>query len=122
MKYSPHWLGNSIPRYGGSDPHFADELTNLGLTLNGFRMIGGKVREAADKVCDGKAVDLPGSGYNPRVLPYGWLSLISGLAKLDIELEEPFLFSLKTDYELEETKKVVKEVKEHLRDYWRCFA
>ena len=111
-----------IIRNGGSDPHFADELTNLGLSLNGFRMIGSKVREVADKVCDGKVVDLPGSGYNPRVLPYGWLALISGLARFDIELEEPFLFSLKTDYKLEETRKVVKEVKENLKGYWRCFG
>ncbi len=111
-----------IIRNGGSDPHFADELTNLGLTLNGLRMIGRKVRETADKVCHGKVVDLPGSGYNPRVLPYGWLSLVCGVAKINIELEEPFLFSLRTDYELEETKAVVAEVKENLKAYWRCFA
>jgi acetoin utilization deacetylase AcuC-like enzyme len=76
----------------------------------------------ADKVCGGRVVDLVGSGYNPRVLPYGWLALVSGLARFDIELQEPFPFSLKTDYKLEETKKVVKEVKENLKDYWRCFA
>lgn len=111
-----------IIRNGGSDPHFADELTNLGLTINGFRMIGRKVREVADKICNGRVVDLPGSGYNPRVLPYGWLALISGLAEFDIEIEEPFLFSFKTDYKLEETKAVVKDVKEYLRDYWRCFT
>ncbi len=111
-----------IIRNGGSDPHFADELTDLGLTLNGLRMIGRKVREVAEKVCDGRVVDLVCSGYNPMILPSGWLALVSGLAQLDIELEEPFLFSLKTDYKLDETKKVVKEVKENLRDYWRCFA
>jgi acetoin utilization protein AcuC len=111
-----------IIRNGGSDPHFADELTNLGLTLEGFRMIGEKVRRVADKVCRGKVVDLPVSGYNPTVLPYGWLALISGLAQFDIELEEPFLFSLKLDYKIEETRAVVKEVKEHLKAYWKCFA
>lgn len=111
-----------IIRNGGSDPHFADELTDLGLTLKGFEMIGRKVREVAERVCGGKAVDLLGSGYNQTVLPYGWLSLVSGLAKLDLEFTEPFLFSLKTDYKLKETKTVIKEVKENLRSYWRCFA
>lgn len=33
-----------IIRNGGSDPHFSDGLTNLGMTVKGFRMIGEKVR------------------------------------------------------------------------------
>jgi len=111
-----------IIRNGGSDPHFADELTNLGLTLDGFRMVGGKVRQVADKVCGGRAVDLVGSGYNQSILPYGWLSLISGLAGLDVEVQEPFVFSLKRDYGLKETKKVVEEVKANLKGFWDCFA
>jgi len=111
-----------IIRNGGSDPHFADELTNLGLTLDGFRMVGRKVREVADKVCGGRAVDLVGSGYNQSVLPYGWLALIAGLAGLDVDIQEPFVFSLKRDYRLEETKKVVEEVKANLKGFWRCFA
>jgi len=36
-----------IIRNGGSDPHFSDGLTNLGLPVSGFRMIGQKVREMA---------------------------------------------------------------------------
>jgi acetoin utilization protein AcuC len=111
-----------IIRNGGSDPHFADELTNLGLTLDGFRMIGSKVREIAQKVCVGKVVDFLGSGYNPRILPSGWLSFILGLSGSDIKLEEPFLYSLKSDYKLEETKTVVAEVKANLKPYWKCFA
>ena len=46
-----------IIRNGGSDPHFADGLTTLGLSLKGFRMIGQKVREMAE-VCDGRVIDL----------------------------------------------------------------
>ncbi|MFC1924147.1 histone deacetylase family protein [Chloroflexota bacterium] len=111
-----------IIRNGGSDPHFADELTNLGLTIEGFQMIGRKVREAADIVCNGKVVDLPGSGYNPMVLPQGWLGFIAGLADLDIKIEEPFFFSLKTDHKLEETKSVAEEVQENLKGYWKCFS
>lgn len=109
-----------IIRNGGSDPHFADELTQLGLTLNGFRMIGRKIREIADNFCEGKEVDLIGSGYNQTVLPYAWLALIAGLTKLDISLEEPVAKPdwLKPDSKLDETKKVVKDLKEKLSEYW----
>jgi acetoin utilization protein AcuC len=109
-----------IIRNGGSDPHFADELTELGLTLEGFKMIGMYVREVADEVCDGKVVDLPGSGYNPIVLPCAWTSLICGMAGIDVELEEPvpvpgWLSDVKTR---PRTEKVVDEVKVNLRSYW----
>lgn len=74
-----------IIRNGGSDPPFADILTQLGLTIDGFRMIGEKVRELAE-VCDGREIDLIASGYNIEVLPYAWLALISGLADWKIKV------------------------------------
>ncbi|MFC2000033.1 histone deacetylase, partial [Chloroflexota bacterium] len=111
-----------IIRNGGSDPHFADELTNLGLTLDGLRMVGSKVGEVADSVCDGRAVDLVGSGYNQTVLPYGWLSSIAGLAGMDIEPKEPFVFSLKRDYRLQQTIELVDDIKAKLKDFWRCLS
>jgi len=109
-----------IIRNGGSDPHFADELTQLGLTLEGLRMIGQKVRELS-KVCNGKAVDLIGSGYNQKVLPWGWLALISGLANINIKLKEPIPIpkKFKKDLVLKETKKVIVELKQNLRDFWK---
>ena len=110
-----------IIRNGGSDPHFADGLTNLGLPVSGFRMIGERVREMA-KVCNGKAIDLIASGYNEKVLPYGWLASISGLAGIELELEEPEPFppGFSSDSSLAETEKVVEEVKKQIKDYWTC--
>jgi acetoin utilization protein AcuC len=110
-----------IIRNGGSDPHFADELTRLGLPVKGFRMIGERVREMA-RVCDGKAIDLIGSGYNKKVLPYGWLALISGLAGTELRIEEPQPIppEFSTDPSLAETEKVVEEVKRQLKGYWTC--
>ncbi len=52
-----------IIRNGGSDPHFNDGLTYLGMTIAGFRMMGDKVREMAE-ICQGKQIDLMASGYN----------------------------------------------------------
>ena len=110
-----------IIRNGGSDPHFSDGLTNLGLPVEGFRMMGEKVREMAD-VCDDKVIDLIGSGYNKNVLPYGWLALISGLAdvKCKIEEPEPVPPGFGKVSAFSETEKVVEEVKRQLKDYWIC--
>jgi acetoin utilization protein AcuC len=110
-----------IIRNGGADPHFADELTDLGLTLEGFTMIGRRVKEVAERVCEGRRVDLLGSGYNQTILPLGWLALVAGGADLDLVFKEPFLFQLQKDSGLQETKQVVEEVKRNLKDYWKCF-
>ena len=111
-----------ILRNGGSDPHYADSLTNLGLTLNGFRMVGEKVREMAE-VCGGREVDLIGSGYNRDVLPHAWLALISGLADFAVPLEEPAPAPAGGGgLVYEETKGMVREVKKMLKDYWTCLA
>jgi acetoin utilization protein AcuC len=110
-----------IIKNGGSDPHFADGLTRLGLPIGGFRMIGERVRKMAE-VCQGKVIDLIASGYNEKVLPYAWLALICGLADLDVAAQEPGTVPqrLQKDLSLDETKKVIAEVRGHLREYWRC--
>jgi acetoin utilization deacetylase AcuC-like enzyme len=79
------------------------------------------VKEVAEEVCEGRRVDLLGSGYNQTVLPYGWLALVAGSAGIDLDLKEPFLFSMRKDSGLKETKQVVEEVKGNLKSYWRCF-
>ena len=107
-----------IIRNGGSDPHFADGLTDLGLTVNGFRMIGEKTRRLAE-VCGGREIDLIASGYNEAVLPAAWLALITGLAGIDMEIAEPAPGSPPPD-PLPKTEKVLAEVKMNLKDYWAC--
>lgn len=108
-------------RNGGSDPHFDDQLTSLGLPVKGFRMIGEKVREMA-KICDDKEIDLIASGYNREVLPYAWLALISGLAGFKLELEKPAPMPQRfmSDMAFAQTEKVVEEVRNNLKDYWAC--
>jgi len=110
-----------IIRNGGSDPHFDDALTQLGLPVKGFKMIGNKVSEIS-KICEGKVIDLIASGYNKTVLPYAWLALISGLADIKITAEEVGLIPprFKTDPSLDATKSVVTEIKRNLGHYWRC--
>ena len=111
-----------IIRNGGSDPHFDDGLTNLGMTVAGFRMMGNKIREMTD-ICQGKQIDLIASGYNKHVLPNAWLSLLSGIADFPITIEEPGPIpqQFRKDQVLPETEKVLDEVKSYHHKYWRCF-
>lgn len=110
-----------IIRNGGSDPHFSDGLTNLGLTLKGFRMIGEKVNKLS-AVCQGRVIDLITSGYNPEVLPRAWLALITGLAGIETNFEETVPSHLQPDRTLPATQRVITEVKAALRDYWTCLT
>lgn len=111
-----------IIRNGGSDPYFADGLTYLGLTIKGLEMIGGKVKKLTEKVCQGKEIDLIASGYNQKVLPLAWLSLLSGVLGLEIKIKEPKKPAFATDFRLEETKKIIKDLKSVLKPFWNCFG
>lgn len=110
-----------IIRNGGSDPHFDDGLTHLGLPVRGFGMIGKRVRKMTE-ICQGKIIDLIASGYNKNVLPYAWLALISGLADFQVSPEEPGPIPqrFQKDLSLEETKEVVAQVRNNVKDYWQC--
>jgi len=110
-----------IIRNGGSDPHFDDGLTNLGLPVKGFRMIGENVREMAD-ICGGRVIDLIASGYNETVLPYAWLALISGLAGIPWETAEPGPVPPQhaIDDTVVRTEELIREVKAKLGPYWKC--
>ena len=111
-----------IVRNGGSDPHFADDLTNLGLPISGFKMIGEKVRRMTED-CGCRELDIIGSGYNIQVLPWAWLALVSGLARFGIEVKEPVPVPERflVDSTADETEKVVQELRGYLKDYWTCF-
>jgi len=112
-----------ILRNGGSDPHYSDNLTNLGLTLKGFRMFGEKVREMA-RTCGGKAVDMIGSGYNKDILPHAWFALLAGLADFSVPIEEPGHIPIhhRGGSPFNETKEMIRELKKTLKGYWTCLA
>jgi acetoin utilization protein AcuC len=111
-----------IIRNGGSDPHFADGLTNLGLPVSGFKMIGEKVRRMTED-CGCREIDIIGSGYNMEVLPSAWLALVSGLARFGLDVEEPVPVPQRflVDATVDETEKVVQQLRGYLKDYWTCF-
>lgn len=112
-----------IIRNGGSDSYWADPLTQLGLQISDFRKIGENVKNLA-KICDGKEIDMIGSGYNEKAIGPCWLSLISGLAGLEIKIEEPEPVpkKFKKDFRYEDTKNMVRELKKILKNYWKCLS
>ncbi len=108
---------------GGSDAHFADMLGDLGLTVKGFFDIAKLISRTADEVCGGKLVLIPGSGYNPQVLPLCWYALVAGTIGLkEINVEE----SERPPKEPSQCRRTVEEtldeLKRLLRNHWTCFG
>lgn len=113
-----------VIRNGGSDPYFGDGLTNLGLTIQGFRMIGERVAQLSAQLCQGKVIDLLASGYNGRALPYAWLSLICGLAGIQLAVPdpEPVPERFRKDSSVDDTRRAVEDAKRRLKGFWRSLG
>ena len=87
-------------------------------------MIGERVAQLSAELCDGKTIDLLASGYNARVLPYAWLSLICGLGGIQLPVPdpEPIPETFRKDSSLDDTRRAVQDVKRRLKDSWRCLG
>jgi len=107
---------------GGSDPHFADMLGSLALTVQGFFYISRTLVETANKVCNGKLVVMPGSGYNPAVLPQCWYALAAGVAGLDkINVKETFAAPVEPSFVRSKVEETLGTLKKLLKSHWKCF-
>jgi len=106
---------------GGSDPHFADILGDLSLTVKGFFNISSLIRETADKVCSGKLVLIPGSGYNPKVLPLCWYALVAGVVGLEeINVKDPYNPPEEPPFCRKKVESTIDELKSLLKKKWIC--
>jgi acetoin utilization protein AcuC len=107
---------------GGSDPHFADMLGDLSLTVKGFFNISSLIRTTADKVCGGKLVLIPGSGYNPKVLPRCWYALVAGVVGLkEINIKDPYNPPQEPPFCRKKVESTIGELKSLLKKKWTCF-
>ena len=107
---------------GGSDPHFADILGGLGLTIDAFFRLSTLVVNTAEEVCQGQVVFLIGSGYNPTVLPLCWYALAAGVVGLDeITVTDPTAPPIIPPWCHQQAETTVKALKQILKKYWRCF-
>ena len=107
---------------GGSDSHFADMLGSLGLTVNGFFNLSRTIVGVAEKVCGGRLVLMPGSGYNPTVLPPCWYALTAGVVGLEtISVCDPVTPPVEPNWVRPTVENTLKELKRLLKKYWRYF-
>jgi len=107
---------------GGSDPHFADMLGDLSLTVKGFFNISSLIRATADKVCGGKLVLIPGSGYNPKVLPPCWYALVAGVVGLkEINVKDPYNPPQEPPFCRKKVESTIEELRGLLKKKWACF-
>ncbi len=110
----------------GSDPHYTDRLTSMGVTLAGIRLIGALISRKAEEVCQGRVVDFVGSGYSadPDMVSWGWLASIAGVSGVDLEVAEPgpLPAAIRPDAGLTEAREMARSLKSVLSGYWRCFS
>jgi acetoin utilization protein AcuC len=107
---------------GGSDPHFADTLGSLALTVQGFFYISRTLVETAQKVCNGRIVVMPGSGYNPAVLPQCWYALAAGVVGLDsISLKDSYAAPVEPGFVRPKVEETLGTLKRLLKSHWKCF-
>jgi acetoin utilization protein AcuC len=108
---------------GGSDSHFADMLGGLGLTAKGFFEVSRLIRETADRVCGGRVVLMPGSGYNPEVLPICWYALVAGIVGMkELNVRETSAAPVEPLGCRRIVEKTLDELKRLLRRHWSCFG
>lgn len=108
---------------GGSDPHFADSLGDLNLTVRGFFRLSQLLKGTADRICGGRIVSLIGSGYNPKVLPACWYALAAGVAGLsEIDVKDPYDPPKEPQQCRRTVEMTIDELKRLLRKHWACFG
>jgi acetoin utilization protein AcuC len=113
---------DAIIRNGGSDPFYGDELTELGVDLDGLASIGATVRGASN-AGPRKLLDLTVSGYGDFV-QYGWLALFSGVTGIGVDYNRyvrsfyPMSCRVPEDSLDRQTDAVIVELRRSLSDFW----
>jgi hypothetical protein len=66
---------------------------------------------------------MPGSGYNPKVLPLCWYALVAGAIGLEeMNVKEPYTVPEEPAYCRRIVENTVDELKRLLRKNWICFG
>jgi acetoin utilization protein AcuC len=74
----------------GADAHHDDPLTQLGLTLPGYRWLVRRIVGLADGLCRGKLCALGGGGYSVHtVVPRAWAWVMAELMGVELPEELP---------------------------------
>src|SRR5690606_31919446 len=96
----------------GQDCHHADPLSDMRVTVDGFRAMARAVKHIADRHCDGRLVAVLEGGYNLHTLPYLVLAIMDELGDLGLDVTEPV--PIPTAPEPEEAAEVIAQVRKAL--------
>jgi acetoin utilization protein AcuC len=106
-----------IIRNGGADPHYQDELAELGLTYKGLWSIGRSTSEAANEMNCG-LVDLLCGGYNPGYEERGLYALLLGELNQELKFHEESPPPKKNTKTLEKTEEILNQLRNYISGYW----
>ncbi len=73
----------------GFDAHFADPWSHMLVTQEGFRMMAGRARDMAGRLCGGRLVALLEGGYSPEAGAFAALAVFEALSGRDTGVREP---------------------------------
>ncbi|HMF33159.1 MAG TPA: histone deacetylase [Candidatus Lokiarchaeia archaeon] len=102
----------------GFDPHFSDPITNLGWSSQWFGEMLGKIKDVADKICQGRLLVTLEGGYELKAISRSIVNCLEVLAGDDCtEIDEN---NPKTDPEIMEytEQNIIKGLKAKLANYW----
>jgi acetoin utilization deacetylase AcuC-like enzyme len=86
----------------GQDASWLDPLTQMMLTMDGYRQISQLVVDFADQVCSGRLVMLQAGGYSATYVPYCTVAVVEPLLGVDLGLVDIYA----TSSELERCKTI----------------
>jgi acetoin utilization deacetylase AcuC-like enzyme len=101
----------------GQDCHHADPLSNMRVTVDGFRAMARSVKEIADRCCDGRLVVVLEGGYNLHTLPFLVLAILDEIGDLGFTVAEPV--PLDSQPESRAAAEAIARTREVLSPYWR---
>jgi acetoin utilization deacetylase AcuC-like enzyme len=97
----------------GVDTHHADPLADLNLTYQTYYHLAGHVADLSQETCQ-KLLVLLGGGYNSHACIQSYYNVICGLLGKKEYLEEEEI----SDTNPEAVELVVRQLKQHLSEYW----
>ncbi|MBN8866357.1 MAG: class II histone deacetylase [Solirubrobacterales bacterium] len=75
----------------GFDPGPQDPLARLMVHSDGFREMTARVRDCAERICDGRMVMFHEGGYSKAYVPFCGLATIEALSGIESGVTDPFL-------------------------------
>ncbi|GHO42542.1 class II histone deacetylase [Ktedonospora formicarum] len=107
----------------GQDPSWLDPLTQLMMSMDGFRCISRLMLELAEQVCSGRLVMLQAGGYSPAYVPYCTAAALEPLLDVDLGIVDlyagaPELEECQNSFS-QETREALNMARAWHRQWWK---